>query len=132
MQITDLSNDALTQLLLYGDQYRSYGLNKNVLELILRFISGVELGGAQGGSAPLVIFSTILGGSSPPSYSNEVLIFLSCLLRENIRYLMTLKHLSSLMSISILDLLMMPKILHHKSASDKQGIANNRVQQLFC
>ena len=38
VQITDLSNDALTQLLLYGDQDLSYDLNKNVLELTLRFI----------------------------------------------------------------------------------------------
>ena len=37
-QITDLSNDALTQLLLYGDQDLSYDLNKNILELTLRFI----------------------------------------------------------------------------------------------
>ena len=38
VQITDLSNDALTQLLLYGDQELSYELNKNILELTLRFI----------------------------------------------------------------------------------------------
>ena len=38
VQITDLSNDALTQLLLYGDQDLSYDLNKNILELTLRFI----------------------------------------------------------------------------------------------
>ena len=31
VQITDLSNDALTQLLLYGDQDLSYDLNKNIL-----------------------------------------------------------------------------------------------------
>ena len=35
---TDLSNDALIQLLLYGDQDLSYDLNKNILELTLRFI----------------------------------------------------------------------------------------------
>ena len=38
VQITDLSNDALTQLLLYGDQDLSYDLNKNKLELTLSFI----------------------------------------------------------------------------------------------
>ena len=38
VQITDLSNDALTQLLLYGDQDLSYDLIKNILELTLRFI----------------------------------------------------------------------------------------------
>ena len=38
VQITDLSNDALTQLLLYGDQDLSYELNRNILELTLRFI----------------------------------------------------------------------------------------------
>ena len=38
VQITDLSNDALTQLLLYGDQDLSYDLNKNILELTLHFI----------------------------------------------------------------------------------------------
>ena len=38
VQIIDLSNDALTQLLLYGDQDLSYDLNKNILELMLRFI----------------------------------------------------------------------------------------------
>ena len=36
--ITNLSNDALTQLSLYGDQEVSYGLNKNILELTLRLI----------------------------------------------------------------------------------------------
>ena len=36
--ITDLSNDALTQLLLYGNQELSYDLNKNILKLTLRFI----------------------------------------------------------------------------------------------
>ena len=36
--ITDLSNDALTQLLLYGNQQPSYDLNKNILKLTLRFI----------------------------------------------------------------------------------------------
>ena len=38
VQITNLSNDALIQLLLYGDQYLSYDLNRNILELTLRFI----------------------------------------------------------------------------------------------
>ena len=38
VQISDLSNDALTQLLLYGDQDLSYDLNKNILKLTLRFI----------------------------------------------------------------------------------------------
>ena len=33
VQIHDLSNDALTQLLLYGDLDLSYDLNKNILEL---------------------------------------------------------------------------------------------------
>ena len=37
-QITDLSNDSLTQLLLYGDQDLSNELNRNILELTLRFI----------------------------------------------------------------------------------------------
>ena len=38
VQIASLSNDALTQLLLYGDQDLSNDLNKNILELTLRFI----------------------------------------------------------------------------------------------
>ena len=38
VQITDLSNDALTQLLLYGNQDLSNNLNRNILELTLRFI----------------------------------------------------------------------------------------------
>ena len=38
VQVTDLSNDALTQLLLYGDQDLSYELNRNILQLTLRFI----------------------------------------------------------------------------------------------
>ena len=38
VQIGDLSNDALTQLLLYGDQDLSNDLNRSILELILRFI----------------------------------------------------------------------------------------------
>ena len=38
VQITNLSNDALMQLLLSGDQYLSYDLNRNILELTLRFI----------------------------------------------------------------------------------------------
>ena len=37
LQITNLSNDALLQLLLYGDQDLSYDLNKNALELSLQF-----------------------------------------------------------------------------------------------
>ena len=37
VQIANLSNDALTQLLLYGDQDLSNDLNKNILELTLRF-----------------------------------------------------------------------------------------------
>ena len=38
VQITNLLNDAFTQLILYGDQYLSYDLNRNILELTLRFI----------------------------------------------------------------------------------------------
>ena len=38
IQITDLSNDSLTQLLLYGDQDLTDDLNRNILELTLRFI----------------------------------------------------------------------------------------------
>ena len=38
VQIANLSNDALTQLLLYGDQDLSYDLNKNILKLSSRFI----------------------------------------------------------------------------------------------
>ena len=38
VQIANLSNDALMQLLLYGDQDLSNELNKNILELTLRFI----------------------------------------------------------------------------------------------
>ena len=38
VQIASLSNDALTQLSLYGDQDLSNDLNKNILELTLRFI----------------------------------------------------------------------------------------------
>ena len=38
VQITNLSNDALTQLLSYGDRDLSYDLNKNILEWTLRFI----------------------------------------------------------------------------------------------
>ena len=37
-QIADLSNDALTQLLLYGDHDLSNHLNRSILELTLRFI----------------------------------------------------------------------------------------------
>ena len=36
-QITDLSNDSLTQLLLHRDQDHSNELNRNILELTLRF-----------------------------------------------------------------------------------------------
>ena len=42
-QITDLSNDSLTQLLLYGDQDLSTELNKNILELTLHFIHDTGL-----------------------------------------------------------------------------------------
>ena len=38
VQIASLSNDALTQLLLYGDQDLSNDLNKNIFELTLHFI----------------------------------------------------------------------------------------------
>ena len=38
VQITDPSNDALRQPLLYDDQDLSYDLNKNILQLTLRFI----------------------------------------------------------------------------------------------
>ena len=38
IQITDLSNDSLIQLLLYGDQDLTDDLNRNILELTLRFI----------------------------------------------------------------------------------------------
>ena len=38
VQITDLLNDALTQLLLYGNQDLSNDLNRNIFELTLRFI----------------------------------------------------------------------------------------------
>ena len=38
VHITDLSNDALTQLLLYGNQDLSNDLNRNKLEFTLRFI----------------------------------------------------------------------------------------------
>ena len=37
VQIADLSNDALTQLLLYGDNDLSNNVNRNILELTLRF-----------------------------------------------------------------------------------------------
>ena len=37
-QITDLANDSLIQLLLYGGQDLSNELNRNILELTLRFI----------------------------------------------------------------------------------------------
>ena len=38
VQITNLSNHSLTQLLLYGDEDLSNEVNRNVLELTLRFI----------------------------------------------------------------------------------------------
>ena len=38
IQIADLSNASLTQLLLYGDQDLSNDLNRNILELTLRFV----------------------------------------------------------------------------------------------
>ena len=38
LQITDLSNDVLVQLLLYGDQNLSYDLNRKILEFTLRYI----------------------------------------------------------------------------------------------
>ena len=38
VQIADLSNDALTQLLLYGYHDLSDDLNRSILELTLRFI----------------------------------------------------------------------------------------------
>ena len=38
MQIANLSNDALTQLLLYGDKDLSYEVNRDILRLTLRFI----------------------------------------------------------------------------------------------
>ena len=41
VQITDLSNDTLTQLLLYGSEDLSNDLNRNVLELTLRLINDI-------------------------------------------------------------------------------------------
>ena len=41
--ITNLSNDALMQLLLYGDQDHSYDLNKNMLKLSGSFTKLVAL-----------------------------------------------------------------------------------------
>ena len=38
MQITNLSSDALMQILQNGDQYLCYDLNRNVFDLALRFI----------------------------------------------------------------------------------------------
>ena len=38
VQIADLSNNALTQLLLYGDNDLSNNVNRSILELTLRFI----------------------------------------------------------------------------------------------
>ena len=39
--IADLSNDALTQLLLYGDHDLSNDLNRSILELTLRFVHNI-------------------------------------------------------------------------------------------
>ena len=41
-KLVSLSNDTLTQLLLYGDQDLSNDLNRNILELTLRFIHGTD------------------------------------------------------------------------------------------
>ena len=38
VSITNFSNDALTELLLYGNQELSYDLNKNILKFTLCFI----------------------------------------------------------------------------------------------
>ena len=38
VQIANLSNDALTQLLLYGDEDLSYEMNSDILRLTIRFI----------------------------------------------------------------------------------------------
>ena len=38
VQIANLSNDALTQLLLYGDKDLSYEVNSDILRLTIRFI----------------------------------------------------------------------------------------------
>ena len=38
VQIANLSNDALTQLLLYGDEDLSCEVNRDILRLTLRFI----------------------------------------------------------------------------------------------
>ena len=38
VEIADVPNDALTQLLLYGDHDLSNELNRSILELTLRFI----------------------------------------------------------------------------------------------
>ena len=38
VQIADLSNDALSKLMLYGDNDLSNNLNRSILELTLRFI----------------------------------------------------------------------------------------------
>ena len=43
VKIADLSNDALTQLLLYGDRDLSNDLNRSIRELILRFIQVKKL-----------------------------------------------------------------------------------------
>ena len=50
-QFTNLSNDSLTNLLLYGDQDLSNELNRNILELTLRFIH--ENGSAKQPLSPL-------------------------------------------------------------------------------
>ena len=42
IQIADLSNDALTQFLLYGDHNLSNNLNRSILELALRFINETD------------------------------------------------------------------------------------------
>ena len=38
VQIANLSNDTLTQLLLYGDKDLSYGMNSDILRLTIHFI----------------------------------------------------------------------------------------------
>ena len=52
LQITDLSNDVLVKLLLYGDQDLSYDLNRKILELTLRYIH--ETGRFHGYSVKLI------------------------------------------------------------------------------
>ena len=41
VQIVDLSNDTLTQILLPGEKKPFYDLNKNIIELTLRFIQEI-------------------------------------------------------------------------------------------